>query len=69
MNQHYVVKDGRLLRSNPFCPRCGAGVFMADKGDWWSCGKCGDRYNKKTFKASYVPLKAEGDADNQSSLT
>ncbi|MGB9854371.1 MAG: 30S ribosomal protein S27ae [Candidatus Bathyarchaeales archaeon] len=34
-----MVKDGKVTRSNPFCPRCGAGVFMADRGDWWSCGK------------------------------
>jgi small subunit ribosomal protein S27Ae len=49
MKQHYVVRDGKVTRTNPFCPRCGVGVFMADKGEWWSCGKCGDRYNKKIF--------------------
>jgi len=50
MTEHYEVKEDKLVRNNPFCPRCGAGVFMADKGEWWSCGKCGDRYNKRTFK-------------------
>jgi len=49
VERHYVMKDGKILRKNPFCPRCGTGVFMADKGEWWSCGKCGDRYNKKGF--------------------
>jgi len=68
MKEHCKIENGKLARTNPFCPRCGEGVFMADKGEWWSCGKCGDRYNKKTFKASWVPLKAESDADNQSSL-
>jgi small subunit ribosomal protein S27Ae len=48
--KHYVIKDGKLHRTNPFCPRCGRGVFMADKGEWWSCGKCGDRYYKKSFE-------------------
>lgn len=23
-----------------FCPRCGPGVFMADRGDRLHCGKC-----------------------------
>lgn len=46
----YEVRDGKLVRTNPICPRCGEGVVMADRGNWWSCGKCGDRYNKKNFK-------------------
>jgi len=44
-----VIVDDKIVRTNPFCPRCGKGVLMADKGEWWSCGKCGDRYNKKAF--------------------
>lgn len=51
MTNKYVVRDGKIIHTHPFCPRCGEGVFMADKGEWWSCGKCGDRYNKKTFNA------------------
>lgn len=50
MRKNYVIKDNRLVRTNPFCPRCGNGVFMADKGEWWSCGKCGDKYYKKGFE-------------------
>jgi small subunit ribosomal protein S27Ae len=42
----YRVEQGKIIRSNPFCPRCGRGVFMADRGEWWSCGKCGDQYRK-----------------------
>ncbi|MDI6904594.1 MAG: hypothetical protein QMD13_03770 [Candidatus Bathyarchaeia archaeon] len=49
MVKHYIIKDGKLIRTNPFCPRCGAGVFMAARGGWWSCGKCGDRYHQKIF--------------------
>jgi small subunit ribosomal protein S27Ae len=45
----YEFKDGKLVRTNPFCPRCGEGVAMADRGEWWSCGKCGTRWYKKNF--------------------
>jgi small subunit ribosomal protein S27Ae len=51
MTGNYVIKDGKIVRINSFCPRCGAGVFMAYKGEWWSCGKCGDRYHKKNLKS------------------
>ena len=37
----YRVEEGRLVRLRRFCPRCGRGVFMADHGDRWACGKCG----------------------------
>jgi len=50
MKKHYTIGHDKLVRKNPFCPRCGEGVFMADKGEWWSCGKCGDRYHKQSFR-------------------
>ena len=37
----YTVEDGKIVRKNPFCPRCSEGVFMADHGDRYACGKCG----------------------------
>ena len=37
----YEIKDGKLVRKNKFCPRCGAGVFLAAHKDRLSCGKCG----------------------------
>ncbi|RLG72748.1 MAG: 30S ribosomal protein S27ae [Methanobacteriota archaeon] len=37
----YEVKDGRVIRKNPFCPKCGSGVFLARHHDRYSCGKCG----------------------------
>jgi len=52
----YEVRDGKLVRTNPFCPRCGEGVAMADRGEWWSCGKCGDRYHKKAFNSQRVEI-------------
>jgi len=45
----YIIKKGKLTRRNPFCPRCGKGTFMVDHGNFYSCGKCGDRYSKETF--------------------
>jgi small subunit ribosomal protein S27Ae len=62
MGNRYVLEEDKLVRTNPFCPRCGAGVMMADKGEWWSCGKCGDRYYRKTSQS-----KAR--ADNKTSLS
>jgi len=35
----YKIEDEKAVRLNPVCPRCGEGVMMADKGEWWSCGK------------------------------
>jgi len=37
----YEVKDGKLLRKARTCPRCGAGIFMAEHKDRYSCGRCG----------------------------
>jgi ubiquitin-small subunit ribosomal protein S27Ae len=36
----YEVKDNILIRK-PTCPKCGAGVFLADHKDRLYCGKCG----------------------------
>jgi len=30
-----------LRRKRRACPRCGAGVFLAEHSDRYSCGKCG----------------------------
>jgi len=37
----YEVKDNKIIRKNPECVRCSHGVFMADHGDRYACGKCG----------------------------
>ena len=55
----YEIINGKLKRTQPFCPRCGKGVLMADKGEFWSCGKCEDRYNKDTLGKSVVEAHAE----------
>lgn len=37
----YKVKEGKLTRERPFCPRCGPGIFLAKHDDRVSCGRCG----------------------------
>ncbi len=39
--QLYEIKDGKLVRKNPYCPKCGPGVFLARHGNRLSCGRCG----------------------------
>lgn len=33
--------SGNLKRLNKFCPKCGAGIFLANHKDRWTCGSCG----------------------------
>ncbi len=35
----YVVK-GNTIERKPSCPKCGAGIFLADHKDRFYCGKC-----------------------------
>jgi small subunit ribosomal protein S27Ae len=37
----------KLRRRRKTCPRCGAGVFLAEHKDRYSCGKCGYTEFKK----------------------
>lgn len=34
-------EDGKPKDGRKFCPKCGAGVFLAVHKDRLSCGKCG----------------------------
>jgi len=43
----YEIKDGKVIRKNRICPKCGDGVFLAKHGDRLSCGKCGYTEKKK----------------------
>ncbi|MCD6171825.1 MAG: 30S ribosomal protein S27ae [Thermoplasmata archaeon] len=43
----YEIKDGKLSRKRKECPKCGAGVFMAEHADRRSCGRCGYTEFKK----------------------
>lgn len=65
MKNGYRIEDNRVVHTNPFCPRCGKGVFMADRGEWWACGKCGDRYAKDPSLAngsSSAPLSKDSNS-------
>ena len=37
----YEVSGNKLSKKNKSCPKCGAGVFLAEHKDRRSCGKCG----------------------------
>lgn len=37
----YKIENNKLLRLRKFCPRCGAGVYLAQHKDRLSCGRCG----------------------------
>ena len=37
----YEVKGAALARKNKFSPKAGAGYFMANHKDRWTCGRTG----------------------------
>jgi len=37
----YKVEDGKVVRKNESCPRCGPGTFLAHYKNRKYCGKCG----------------------------
>jgi small subunit ribosomal protein S27Ae len=39
--EYYKVEGDKVVRIKKVCPRCGPGVFMADHGDRYHCGRCG----------------------------
>jgi len=39
--KYEVDESGNVKRKGKFCPKCGAGVFLAQHKDRVSCGKCG----------------------------
>jgi len=46
-SKQYDTSTGVLKRKGKFCPKCGAGVFMAEHKDRYACGKCGYAEAKK----------------------
>jgi small subunit ribosomal protein S27Ae len=48
-SKFFEVTDGKLSRTHKACPKCGAGVFLAQHKDRNHCGRCG--YTEKTEKA------------------
>ena len=39
--KNYEVSGNSFKRKNRSCPKCGAGVFLANHKDRVYCGKCG----------------------------
>jgi small subunit ribosomal protein S27Ae len=37
----WEVKDGKVIRLNRTCPRCGEAVYLAKHYNRMTCGKCG----------------------------
>ncbi|NVM55580.1 MAG: 30S ribosomal protein S27ae [Candidatus Helarchaeota archaeon] len=65
MHKYYkITSEGKLIRLNPNCPRCGPGYFMAQNYDRLTCGHCGyTEFKKKTpKKAKGTSTAAEGKA-------
>ncbi|TFG19478.1 MAG: 30S ribosomal protein S27ae [Promethearchaeota archaeon] len=49
----WEVKDGKVVRLNRSCPRCGEGVYLAKHYNRTSCGACGyTKFDSPTGKAS-----------------
>ena len=40
-SSYYKISDGKISSKKLSCPKCGAGVFMAEHNNRNSCGKCG----------------------------
>lgn len=44
----YKVEGNRVVPARTHCPKCGAGVFLAQHADRVSCGRCGyTEFSKK----------------------
>jgi small subunit ribosomal protein S27Ae len=60
----YQVKGDALTRTHKFCPKCGAGTFLAEHANRRSCGHCGYSESKAPAAAAApkgpaVPPKAK----------
>lgn len=41
VSELYKIEGDRVTPKNKSCPKCGAGVFLAQHDNRESCGKCG----------------------------
>ena len=39
-SRYYKISGDKVERTNKFCPKCGAGVLLAEHKDRTACGKC-----------------------------
>ena len=54
----YEVQGETLTRTHKSCPKCGAGVFLAEHADRRSCGRCGYSESKGASAARSMPKPA-----------
>ena len=48
-SKRYALYDG-VKRKSKFCPRCGAGIFLANHKDRYTCGACNYMEKKSDSK-------------------
>jgi small subunit ribosomal protein S27Ae len=46
-SSYYQTASGKVERKKTACPKCGAGIFMAEHSDRQTCGNCGFTQWKK----------------------
>ncbi|MCI4351894.1 MAG: 30S ribosomal protein S27ae [Thermoplasmata archaeon] len=51
----YEVQGETLTRTHKSCPKCGAGVFLAEHADRRSCGRCGYSESKAASATKAAP--------------
>ena len=57
--EFFKVEGDRINRFRRHCPKCGAGVFLAEHKNRTSCGKCGYTEFKAGGKKEPIPPKVE----------
>ena len=40
VSKYYKIEDGKLIRVNRTCPKCGPGYFLGTHYDRYVCGRC-----------------------------
>jgi small subunit ribosomal protein S27Ae len=58
----YSTKGDALTRTHKSCPKCGAGVFLAEHNNRRSCGKCGYSESKTPTPSAPKPYQWKGKA-------
>jgi len=57
--EFFKIEGDKINRIRRHCPKCGAGVFLAEHKDRLSCGKCGYTEFKSAGKKEPTPLKVD----------
>ncbi len=61
----YSVDQNTLRRERRFCPRCGAGVFLAEHADRFTCGRCGyTEFKKKKSRTKAQKQSVDNDSSS-----